>query len=97
MSRSRNTESNGGIFIDIACSEPNILTCKVIGRNRSILLGPVCNEKRCIFVNFAMVLTQSIVYWSSSPDGGVMENNEFHFKVILYNSLSTNVIMTKSE
>ena len=30
MSRFLDAESNGGIFIDITCSEPNILTCKVI-------------------------------------------------------------------
>ena len=36
MNRFLDAESNGGIFIDIACSEPSILTCKVIGRKRNI-------------------------------------------------------------
>ncbi len=36
MGRFLDAESNGGIFIDITCSEPNILTCKVIGRKRNI-------------------------------------------------------------
>ncbi len=41
MNRFLDPESNGGIFIDIACSEPNILTRRVIGRKRNIhyLLG----------------------------------------------------------
>ena len=36
MNRFLDAESIGGIFIDIACSGPNILTCKVIGRKRNI-------------------------------------------------------------
>ncbi len=33
MDRFLVAESNGGIFIDIACSKPNILTCKAMGRS----------------------------------------------------------------
>ncbi len=44
MNRSRNTESNGGIFILIPCTEPTIQTFKVIGRRRPILWGPVEQE-----------------------------------------------------
>ena len=36
MNRFLDAESNGDIFIDIACSEPNILTRRVIGRKRNI-------------------------------------------------------------
>ncbi len=36
MNRFLDAESNGGIFIDIGCSERNILTCKVVGRKRNI-------------------------------------------------------------
>ena len=35
MNRFLDAESNGGIFIDIGCSERNILTCKVVGRKRN--------------------------------------------------------------
>ena len=44
MNRSRNTESNGGIFILIPCTEPTIQTFKVIGRRQPILWGPVEQE-----------------------------------------------------
>ena len=39
MNRSRNTESNGGIFLLIPCTEPTIQTFKVIGRRQPILWG----------------------------------------------------------
>ena len=45
MNRFLDAESNGGIFIDIACSEPNILTCKVIGSKRNIIMRPVSNYR----------------------------------------------------
>ena len=44
MNRFLDAESNGGIFIDIACSEPNILTCKVIGRKRNIYYNATRSE-----------------------------------------------------
>ncbi len=44
MTRFLDAESNGGIFIDIACSEPNILTCKVIGRKQNIYYNATRSE-----------------------------------------------------
>ena len=38
MNRFLDAESNGGIFIDIGCSERNILTCKVVGRKRNCIM-----------------------------------------------------------
>ncbi len=42
MDRFLDGESNGGI--DIACSEPNILTCKVIGRKQNIYYNATRSE-----------------------------------------------------
>ncbi len=44
MNRFLDAESNGGIFIDIACSEPNILTRKVIGRKQNIYYNATRSE-----------------------------------------------------
>ncbi len=53
MNRFLDAESNGGIFIDIACSEPNILTCKVIGRKRNIIMRPVPNYRHATIYIFS--------------------------------------------
>ena len=45
MNRSVLFESNGGILIDIGCSEPNILTCKIISNVFLFLNGIGDNDK----------------------------------------------------